>query len=242
MKLNDYFDRITVINLPERQDRRREISRELDKLGLALGESGVCLFPAIRPAGADDFPSRGAHGAYLSHLEVLRLAQRDGIKHLLVLEDDLLINPRLKDASAQLLEQLSTSSWGIVYFGHMVVSQARQVHLSPTTQPQQCLHFYAVHHSQFAPLIAYLEACLQRPAGHPDGGKMHVDGAISMYRERHPECLTLLVEPSLGSQRPSRSDITNNRWYDRLPLVRELIALARRGKAYWRQRGAGSQP
>lgn len=241
MKLNDYFDRITVINLPERHDRRREISRELDKLGLSLGQAGVCLFPAIRPAAADDFPSRGAHGAYLSHLEVLRQARRDGIRHLLVLEDDLLISPRLKDASPHLLAELSISHWGIVYFGHMQHSQARQVHLSPTTQAQQCLHFYAVHHRQFTPLIDYLEACLQRPAGHPEGGAMHVDGAISMFRARHPECQTLLVEPSLGSQRPSRSDITNNRWYDRLPLVRELIALARRGKAWLRQKNPGSQ-
>ena len=29
------------------------------------------------------------------------------------------------------------------------------------------------------PLIAYLERMVARPAGHPEGGPMHVDGAYS---------------------------------------------------------------
>jgi hypothetical protein len=52
-----------------------------------------------------------------------------------------------------------------------------------------------------------------------------------MFRQRHPEVLTLLAQPSLGSQRPSRSDITHNRWYDRWPVVRGAVAVARQLKA-----------
>ncbi|MFY7904901.1 MAG: hypothetical protein ACOVO0_02090, partial [Burkholderiaceae bacterium] len=88
MKLTDLFDRIVIINLPERTDRQRQVAAELRRLDLELRTPGVQLFPAIKPDDAADFPSRGARGAYLSHLEVLRLARRDGVQALLVMEDD----------------------------------------------------------------------------------------------------------------------------------------------------------
>lgn len=239
MKLTDYFDRIAIINLPERADRRQQMAGELRRIGLRIGQEGVSLFAAIRPDDAGDFPSRGARGAYLSHLEVLRQAQRDGIERLLVLEDDLMIDKRLAEAFPALAKELAQSDWGLVYFGHLGQPTTQRIHLQATSAPQQCLHFYAVHAQQFTPLIAYLEACLQRPAGHPEGGAMHVDGAISMYRARQTHCPTLLVQPSLGAQRPSRSDITDNRWYDRLPLLRQGIALARLVKGKCLQLRAG---
>ena len=34
MKLIDQFDRIYIVNLPERSDRRREMEAELGRLGL----------------------------------------------------------------------------------------------------------------------------------------------------------------------------------------------------------------
>lgn len=230
MKLNAYFDRIVVINLPERADRRRQIAGELAPLGLHLATGEAELFDAIRPDTAGDFPSRGARGAYLSHLEVLRRAHRDGIERLLVLEDDLVIDRRLAREFAGLAEKLRASDWDILYLGHLGEERPEEISLRSTDAAQQCLHFYAVQGRQLAPLIAYLEACLERPAGHPEGGAMHVDGAISMYRARQPACRTLLVEPSLGWQRPSRSDITDNRWYDRLPVLRAGVAILRRGK------------
>jgi hypothetical protein len=36
-----------------------------------------------------------------------------------------------------------------------------------------------------------------------------------------------MATPSLGGQRSSRSDIFPNKWYDRLPLTRQLAGLAR---------------
>lgn len=60
---------------------------------------------------------------------------------------------------------------------------------------------------------------------------MHVDGAVSMFRARNPGCVTWLVQPSMGRQRPSKSDITLNRWYDRLPVARSLVAWVRQLKA-----------
>jgi len=235
MKLTDLFDRIAIINLPERTDRQRQVAAELRQLDLALTTPGVQLFPAIKPEDAADFPSRGARGAYLSHLEVLRQARRDGVQALLVMEDDLVIDKRLQPALSRLALDLRQEEWSFLYLGHLGKGRLGPVRLEETRQPQQCLHCYAVHRRAFDPLIAYLELCLTRPAGHPAGGAMHVDGAVSMFRQFQPHHRTLLIQPSMGSQRPSRSDITHNRWYDRAPVIRQCLGLARSLKARWQQ-------
>lgn len=232
MKLNDLFDRIAIINLPERADRRQEMAHELATVGLSLDAPGVVVWAAHKPPDAGGFPSRGARGAYISHLQVLKQARADGVQRLLVMEDDLMLDPRLNQALPTLAPDLQGSAWGLVYLGHMGTNQSLPVRLETTHDAQQCLHCYAVHHSVLDALIGYLEACLARPAGHPEGGLMHVDGAVSMFRARHPACTTWLLQPSMGRQRPSRSDITHNRWYDRVPVVRVLMAWARRIKAH----------
>jgi len=227
MKLNDIFDRIAIINLPERSDRRSQVAAELAQCGLSLEAPGVSLFRAIRPEGPGDFPSLGARGAYLSHLAVLRAARADGIRRLLVLEDDLVIERSLDAALPHLAPVLAGDDWDIAYLGHLDPREGAVPAFVTTDAPQQCLHFVAINVRCLDALIDYLEACLLRPAGHPDGGAMHVDGAISMFRARHPACRTLLALPSLGRQRPSRSDITDNRWYDRSRLLRGFVAVAR---------------
>jgi hypothetical protein len=239
-RLDQVFDHIVVINLPSRADRRQQMDKELARVGVPAHV--VYFFPAIRPEEDGGFPSTGARGAYLSHLAVLRQARNEGWHSVLVMEDDLQLHPRLPHVWPALAGALAQHHWGLAYLGHMgsdpvhAPPSGDTPYWQPTHLPQQCLHCYAVHERVFDDVIAYLEACLHRPAGHPDGGLMHVDGAMSMFRQRHPEVLTLLAQPSLGSQRPSRSDITHNRWYDRWPLTRALVDLARQLKNGWQRR------
>jgi len=40
--------------------------------------------------------------------------------------------------------------------------------------------------------------------------------------------VTLSVSPTLGVQRPSRTDVHDLRWFDRVPLVRDTAQLYRR--------------
>ncbi len=72
------FDRVLVINLPQRADRRRGIDAELRKVGLALDHPKVEVFAAIRPDHAAGFPSIGAHGAFRSHLGVMERMLESG--------------------------------------------------------------------------------------------------------------------------------------------------------------------
>jgi hypothetical protein len=236
MTLFDAFERIVVINLPERTDRRREMLTELRRAGLRETDSRVRFFAGIRPANAGLFPSVGARGCFESHLGVIEAALRDGIDNVLVLEDDLALHPAACAAQPGLVARLASGGWDFAYPGHMLAATDPDgsVRWQETTSPLVCAHFYALHRRVLTDLREYLEACRRRPPGHPDGGPMHVDGAYSMFRARRPDVVTLIASPSLGGQRSSRSDITANRWYDRQPGLRLLSGLARKGKNLWR--------
>jgi hypothetical protein len=222
--LLDTFDRIAVINLPERADRRRQVTRELARLGVAVDGRRVRFIEAIRPPGSGQFPSTGAHGCFLSHLKTLRQAQADGVRRLLVLEDDVMFGAEMR-AAAALADALRGEGWQLAYPGHVQPAVAGPLRWLPTDAPLVCAHCYAVHGDALPILIDYLEACLARPAGHPKGGPMHFDGALTMLRQARPELVTLLASRSLAGQRSSRSDIIGPSWLDRLPLAGAVRSL-----------------
>lgn len=236
MKLFDAFERIVVINLPERVDRRREVEAELRRAGVLAGDARLQFFAGIRPVDAGLFPSIGARGCFESHLGVISEALRDGLANVLVLEDDLLLHPAACVDQPALAERLAQGRWDFAYPGHTLplAQSGGTVCWQETRSPLVCAHFYGLHRRVLADLRDYLEDCRRRPPGHPDGGPMHVDGAYSMFRSRNPALVTLVASPSLGGQRSSRSDITANRWFDRQPGVRSLAGLARKGKNLWR--------
>lgn len=244
----DLLDRLGplfVINLPERHDRRREFAEQLDKIGLAFDNSQVRLFPAVRPTERSGFPSIGAKGCYLSHLEILRQARDEGLEYLVVCEDDLDFAADFSARLPILLSKLETTKWDILYFGHHGLPRDMDadpssglIALSPA-QLVSATHFLVFRGSTLDPLIAYLEAILARPPGHPDGGPMHVDGAFCHFRADHPDMVTLAVLPPLGHQRPSRTDIHTLRWFDRFPIIRSAAELLRRLRRLGSQGGRG---
>jgi hypothetical protein len=231
MNIFDAFDRIYVINLPERTDRLRDVMGELARAGIGRTDRRLRIFAGVRPADAGVFPSRGAHGCHMSHLGVLREAMRDGVEKVLILEDDLTVHAAALDVPAAMIAQIGAGDWDFAYPGHVekfTPSHTGGSEWQYTHAPLVCAHFYAVNGRVLPALITYLEACMLRPAGHPDGGPMHIDGAYSMFRARNPRLVTLIASPSMGGQRSSRSDIYPNRWYDRMTGFRVLAGAARR--------------
>ncbi|HJW27409.1 MAG TPA: glycosyltransferase family 25 protein [Rhodocyclaceae bacterium] len=228
-----YFQKLYVINLPSRADRRQEMDEQLNKLGLDLAHPLVHLFPAIRPEDEGGFPSIGARGCFMSHLEVLRSAQARNLKRLLIVEDDLNFAADFNLRIIDLAERLAESDWGFFYGGYVVDADLEPpdrhgLVAVPPEVPVQTTHFLAVNGPEVIAACAdYLEAMLARPPGDPEGGPMHVDGAYSWFRRAHPELPTLLAVPELGYQRSSRTDVHDLRWFDRMPLAREAAAWLR---------------
>jgi hypothetical protein len=227
------FDRICIINLPERVDRRQAVTRELQRQGVAVDGSGVRFVDAIRPDGPGEFPSIGARGCYLSHLKVLRQARADGVKRLLVLEDDVMFSAALAQAR-HLGAALALDDWQLAYPGHVQPALPGPLRWQHSAAPLVCAHCYAVRGDALDTVIAFLEACLARPAGHPLGGAMHYDGALTMLRQSRPDLVTLLASRSLAGQRSSRSDIIGPSWLDRGPLA-TLAGLLRGARNQWRR-------
>ena len=233
MKIIDFFERAYVINLPSRMDRRKMIVQELKKAEMPLRPNKIEIFPAIRPDNAGGFPSIGVLGCFLSHLTILKRARDEGLANILIMEDDLKISEQFRSSQEILVDQLSQTDWGFVYFGHVEeVSEAG----SPVTL--QLLskswlisaHFYGVNGAIFDRLLSFLEQLKDRPGGHPDGGPMHLDGAYSTFRAQNPDIVTLIASPNLGWQRSSRSDITTAHWFDKLPVLKQLATAARQSK------------
>lgn len=208
--LRSLFDCIYVINLPDRIDRRREITAQLALIGLA-GDPLVAFFPAVRPTDPEDFGSLGERGCFLSHLGALKDAVAAGHRSILILEDDVDWTPAALARNAR-LDALRDTDWGFLHGGrgHDRAAADGAISLVRLEPERELLlgHFIGLRGDVIARMVDYLEAMLQRPKGSPEGGPMHVDGAYSWFRRAHPEVAAYVCSPSVAQQRSSRSDIS----------------------------------
>lgn len=211
-----------VISLPHRTDRQKAMRRELSRIGWEAE-----FFPAVRPDNAAGFPSIGARGCFLSHLAVLKQAIQDGADRLIILEDDLSFVRDFSTRWPTVLAKLEAENWDVFYPGHVIENLPEGlVWLDPSTAVR-CTHFMMISGRVLPMLVVGLETILSRPAGHPLGGPMHVDGAYSTIRAQCPELATFVHGPALGFQRPSRTDISAPRWFDRFELLAPIVRCAR---------------
>lgn len=208
--LRSLFDRVYVINLPDRTDRRREMTAQLERIGLA-DDPLVQFFPAVRPADPGEFGSLGERGCFLSHLGALKDAVEKGYRSILILEDDVDWTPAALARNAR-LDALRDIDWGFLHGGrgHDRAAADGAISLVRLVPEQELLlgHFIGLRGAVIGQMVAYLEAMLQRPKGSPEGGPMHVDGAYSWFRRAHPAVAAYVCVPSVAQQRSSRSDIS----------------------------------
>ncbi len=206
----DQFDSIRIINLPYRTDRRTEMEGELARLDL-LDDPRVAFFKAFQFDDAGPFSSPGARGVFQSHLAILEEAASNGHR-VLILEDDCDFTPEANSYAPK-------QPWSIFYGGY------------EASDPTNLLtsDIIGAHMMGFAPeTAAHLADFLNNLVY--DGIHPPIDGAYIWYRRAFPDIATLFAEPALGNQRPSRTDIAELRFFDKIPLIRDLIGMARKIK------------
>jgi glycosyl transferase family 25 len=233
------FDKIYVINLPSRPDRRSEMDAQLRRVGLGLTASNVRLFDAIRPEDAGEFPSIGARGCFLSHLSILEEAAALKFNKIAILEDDANFVSSFRERCSIVAQVLRKNDWAIFYGGHRLLDPqpAEGCVLAEPGQGIQTTHFLAVRGAEvIRDLANYLRAQLARKAGDARGGPMHVDGSYSWFRREHPHYKTFVAVPQIAYQRASRSDIYTGGKLERVWCFSELLAMLRKAKN--RLRGA----
>lgn len=213
------FERIYVINLAHRTDRRRQIERQLRKLGLSFSDPQVILFEAIRPESKGKWPSIGTLGCFMSHLHALKRADDDGVGSVLILEDDTdWSDGFLKHADA-VLDEIEVLDWDVLHGGVEDGNERPRLQRLSWEDRLILTNFIAFRGTLLADIVAHLTALSEREMGDPRGGPMHVDGAYNWFRKDRPAVETYISTPALARQRPSRTDIHDLGWSDRAPVV-----------------------
>jgi glycosyl transferase family 25 len=213
-----------VINLPERLDRRTDMEAQLRQIGW-----DAHFLAAKKPISADGFPSIGAHGCFLSHLEALKHGTTLNA-HIVLMEDDLNFIPGFTKFWRQAFGAIQSKEWAIFYPGHTLKGKTTGLSLLEPTEGVVCTHFLIINHDAIPTIIQELTAILSRAPGHPLGGPMHVDGAYSTIRAQNPQLATYIFSPTLGYQRSSRSDVGDLKVYDRIKILRPIVTRLRRFK------------
>lgn len=129
--LDAFFDRIFVISLPTRPDRRASVARALARHGAHRvqffdavdGRRVVARQPErwrdrMKTDELDPLPyAEGQIGCLLSHYAIHKAARRAGLRSYLVLEDDAVLRPSAGKRFRQAIAQLP-DDWDALYLGY----------------------------------------------------------------------------------------------------------------------------
>ena len=231
MTIIDYFDRTAIINLPERADRRAETREEFKRVGWQIENKKADFFTATQPEIAAGFPSAGVKGCFLSHMNAIKQAKHDNLSNILIMEDDIAFISDINKIASEALQELDKTEWGFLYLGHGHISDhTPDKRLEEISEPLLLKHFYAVNGKIFDRFLQFLEKVLERPPGHPDGGPMYFDGALTTFRMQNRDINTYVIIPSIGYQRSSRTDLRPPSLWDRWAFLSPMTAGIRRIK------------
>lgn len=229
-RIFDQFDQVRIINLPERTDRKAAVLRELDAIGIDAADPKISFFEARRPQ-VETTPSglRKSNGALISHREAIREALAAGVKTLLVLEDDIFFRaPPERDVS-EIVEAIQAKPWDLIYFGYLepVEGDLPGGPLAAWRGRVIGGHFCGMNRRFMERLVGFIDG-FGMPG--PDGEVLnptHRDGAFNLFIEKNPDISRLLAVPNLAIQRSSRTDLHENQFYDRVPVLRDALGMFR---------------
>ena len=125
----DFFDRIYCINLKERTDKWQQCLEEFSRLNI---QDKVIKFDAIKFTG--ELPPQyrwfniRALGCTASHRQIIKICNRDNVKNVLVLEDDVEFHNEPIKNLALSVNELKNYPWDIFYLG---MSPTNEKHEKP---------------------------------------------------------------------------------------------------------------
>ena len=95
-------------------------------------------------------------------------------------------------------------------------------------------HCYAVHSRVLPRLVSYLEQALVLPAGHPQGGRLYIDAAFTLFRRFNPDVVALVSNPPGSVQKGCLSSLgQRSPWYDKVAFARPFVSVARSMRDHW---------
>ncbi|WP_161856077.1 hypothetical protein [Bradyrhizobium sp. CCBAU 051011] len=212
------FSRVEIIHLRERRDRYESLRKELRRFGFPIERANIPDAP--KPEDANGFPSRGVYGNFLSHLDIIRRAEADQLESVLILEDDAIFRTAIGSRASEIAETIRTLDWDILYLGHSLRKPPPSDNgFVAYSGGFYWAHCYGVRARAIPKLARFLESAIERPAGHPLGGKLYIDGAFTLFRQQNQDLKFLISSPRLSIQRGSESSLGKATGFGRLPFI-----------------------
>jgi len=198
MGLNEHFDKIFGLNLERREDRRERAESQFRSLGIQ-----VDFFPAIDGLKIQGIPgglNPGEVGCILSHIEIYKKANLEGVGRYLIIEDDCEFDEDIHNKFNTYYSEVP-SDWDLLYFGgnhngtniKMVSQHVHRLHRTYTT------HCYAVNNG-----FGYV---LEREIKIEKNGIKQIDVELSDIQNRF-KCYGFI--PPLAWQYEGYSDIVGD--------------------------------
>ena len=195
INLEKYFDKIVCINLDRRPDRYERFKSEMEKFNI----KNVQRFSAVDGNTITETNTallKGEVGILLSHLNIIKNAKKEGLKNILIMEDDVFFTDEIKNIDDYL--QKVPNDWDFIYFGGNHVYGPKPTPINDKvlklnyTVALQCV---AINHTMFE----IIEAILPNM-------KKQVDG---YYAELHDRFNAYGFYPNMAKQIYDFSDIQN---------------------------------
>jgi len=151
--LSILFSKIVCINLDRRPERWRRMQAQLARHGLGpVQRFAACDGETItKPVGWTH--SDGAYGCLLSHVEVVREAQRSNAPSVLIFEDDTVLDPEFQSKFASFSKEVP-DDWHMLYFGSLHKDEPAQIseHVGRITKANST-YAYALKNTVFDAFI-----------------------------------------------------------------------------------------
>lgn len=208
----DFFDMIYCINLPEREDRRKECIEEFKKVGI---EEKVVFVDGVKATVNSCF--RGRIGCAMSHRNCLQLAHEAGYGKILVLEDDIKFFDNTNSELFKSIKELSPRFWYLFYLGSNLSTELNSDLPYPPiekyaddlllTRCSLTTHAIAYNYSMIGELLELFPEKEEEWVGWMSENES-IDGFLARKIQRRG--FSFHTEEYIASQRESISDIDGN--------------------------------
>ena len=167
MGVNEYFDKIYCINLDRRPDRWEEnCLPQFEKFGLEVVRFSATDGKELNLTQGDVYSAELA-GSY-SHLKAIKKAKGDGVKKLLLLEDDVVFKENLNELFDEFIVNVP-SDWDYLFFGGNHVGGFTPVSDGIVRLGgSYAIHACAIKDTSYDIMILHLEKKINEVIGHPE--------------------------------------------------------------------------
>jgi len=185
MRVNEYFDKVVVINLDRRTDRMEQLVPQLEKLGIQYERHSA--------VDGKELGINPIFAGTMSHVEVLK-NNRDS--RILVLEDDAQFIDNFNEKFEEVMQTLPNDS-DIFYLGALLPKSTGKV--TPVNQhwARQVMttgsQAYCINPARVNYFIENL-----------DGYEWYIDIGLRVFAEKYN---AYIAQPNLVTQFPSYSDL-----------------------------------